>query len=86
MKIKNASTATLCTYATLYNICLLESRMRRPCLPRRISFMKLIIPTQMIGDTSTPPTGGTAFLVGFRMGSVGTYAMTQGSREMGTEK
>jgi hypothetical protein len=39
-------------------ICLLDSRMSRPCLPSRISFMKLIIPTQMMGDTSTPPTAG----------------------------
>jgi len=36
--------------------------MRRPCLPSRISFKKLIIPTQMMGETSTPPTGGTKAL------------------------
>lgn len=47
--------------------------------------MKLIIPTQIIGDTSTPPTGGTKLLVGFNSGSVGTYATTQGSFVYGTE-
>ena len=47
--------------------------------------MNEIIPTQMIGETSTPPTGGTSERVGLRSGSVGKYATTHGSRDTGTE-
>jgi len=35
--------------------------------------------THTMGETSTPPTGSISFLVGMRMGSVGMYAMLQGS-------
>ena len=47
--------------------------------------MKLIMPTQMMGDTSTPPTGGTRLLVGLSSGSVGRYAMTHGILDTGTD-
>mmetsp|Transcript_10 Transcript_10/g.42 ORF Transcript_10/g.42 Transcript_10/m.42 type:complete len:206 (+) Transcript_10:143-760(+) len=47
--------------------------------------MKLIMPTQMMGDTSTPPTGGTRLLVGLSRGSVGRYAMTHGILDTGTD-
>jgi hypothetical protein len=38
----------------------------------------------MIGDTSTPPTGGTNALVGLSNGSVGAYASTHGNLVYGT--
>ena len=66
-------------------ICLLLRRMSKPCFPSKISFMNEIIPTQMLGLTSTPPTGGTSARVGFRSGSVGRYANTHGGLETGTE-
>jgi len=47
--------------------------------------MNEIIPTQIMGETSTPPTGGTSERVGFSSGSVGTYATTHGSLVYGTE-
>ena len=50
-----------------------------PWGPSRISFKKLSTATHTIGDTSTPPTGGIAFLVGARTGSVGFTATDQGS-------
>ena len=43
----------------------------RPCCPTNISLVKLIIPTQMTGPTSTPPIGGIIFLVKFKIKSVG---------------
>ena len=46
---------------------------------------KLIMATQMMGDTSTPPTGGTRLLVGLSRGSVGRYAMTHGILDTGTD-
>ena len=67
------------------NACLAERSTSRPCFPSRISFMKLIMPTQMMGETSTPPTGGTKLLVGFSKGSVGRYATTHGNRYTGTD-
>ena len=46
--------------------------------------MNEMAPTQIMGDTSTPPTGGTKLRVGFKSGSVGTYATTHGSFVYGT--
>ena len=43
----------------------------RPCCPTNISLVKLIIPTQMTGPTSTPPIGGIIFLVKFKIKLVG---------------
>jgi len=43
------------------------------------------MPTQIIGLTSTPPTGGTALLVGFKSGSVGKYAIIHGNFVIGTD-
>ena len=42
-----------------------------PCWPTNISLRKLIIPIQITGPTSTPPIGGTIFLVKFRIELVG---------------
>jgi len=64
--------------------CLFDNNTSKPCLPNKISFIKLIIITQMIGDTSTPPTGGTNALVGLSNGSVGAYASTHGNLVYGT--
>jgi len=64
---------------------LFDSNTNKPCFPNKISFKNEIIPTQMIGETSTPPTGGIADLVGFNKGSVGTYATTHGSFVIGTD-
>ena len=47
-----------------------ESRMRIPCGPTRISFMKLRKATQMIGEMSTPPTGWNTWRVKESTGSV----------------
>ncbi len=38
-----------------------------PCWPTKISLIKLIIPIQITGPTSTPPIGGINFLVKFRI-------------------
>ena len=38
----------------------------------------------MIGETSTPPTGGTSARVGLSKGSVGAYAKTHGNFVYGT--
>ena len=64
--------------------CLFANNTNNPCFPNKISFIKLIIPTQMIGETSTPPTGGTSARVGLSKGSVGAYAKTHGSFVYGT--
>lgn len=50
-----------------------------PCGPSRISLKKLNSATQMMGDTSTPPTGGIARRVGPSTGSVGLNASDHGS-------
>ena len=64
--------------------CLFDNNTSKPCLPNRISFIKLIVITQTIGDTSTPPTGGIIALVGLSNGSVGAYATTHGNLVYGT--
>ena len=38
-----------------------------PCWPTNISLIKLIIPIQITGPTSTPPIGGINFLVKFKI-------------------
>lgn len=50
-----------------------------PCGPNKTSFAKLNTATHTIGDTSTPNAGGTTFLVGPKMGSVGAHAINHGS-------
>ena len=50
-----------------------------PCGPSSISLKKLNSATQMMGDTSTPPTGGIARRVGPSTGSVGLNASDHGS-------
>ena len=51
---------------------LFDNNTSKPCFPNKISLKNEITPTQTIGETSTPPTGGIAVLVGFNKGSVGT--------------
>jgi len=43
----------------------------KPCWPTNISLIKLIIPIQITGPTSTPPIGGIIFLVKFKIKLVG---------------
>ena len=49
----------------------------KPCWPTNISLRKLIIPIQIIGLTSTPPMGGTRFLVKFKIEFVGIAITNQ---------
>ena len=51
-----------------------------PCCPKRISRSRLNIPTQIIGVMSTPPNGGTIFLVIAKNGSVGQPIRLKGKR------
>lgn len=55
--------------------CCWDSKTSKPCCPRRISFRKDVTASQITGETSTPPMGGMAVLVGARTGSVGAKAM-----------
>lgn len=50
-----------------------------PWGPIRISLVKLSRANQMMGDMSTPPTGGMRRRVGPSTGSVGATAMLNGS-------
>ena len=49
----------------------------KPCWPTNISLRKLIIPIQITGPTSTPPIGGTSFLVKFKIELVGIETNNQ---------
>ena len=49
--------------------------VRIPCGPVRISLKKLRIETQIIGEMSTPDTGGTICRVTLRTGSVGAATL-----------
>ena len=49
----------------------------KPCWPTNISLRKLIIPIQITGPTSTPPIGGTNFLVKFKIELVGIETNNQ---------
>jgi hypothetical protein len=51
-----------------------------PCWPRRISLKKVKIPTQIIGEISTPPRGGISFRMGINKGSVGKPIKLPGKR------
>ena len=51
--------------------------MINPCCPTRISLAKLISPIHMTGVTSTPPIGGTTFLVRFKIGLDGIEIINQ---------
>lgn len=54
--------------------------VRMPCWPSIISRSKLQMPTQIIGVMSTPPIGGTIFLVTAKKGSVGQAIKLNGKR------
>ena len=49
----------------------------KPCWPTNISLRKLNIPIQITGPTSTPPIGGTSFLVKFKIELVGMETNNQ---------
>lgn len=55
------------------------SRFKMPCGPIRISLVKLRKANQMMGEMSTPPTGGIRRRVGPNTGSVGATEMENGS-------
>ena len=48
-----------------------------PCWPTNSSLIKLIIPIQITGETSTPPMGGINFFVIFKIWFVGNVTIIQ---------
>ncbi len=51
--------------------------MSNPCCPTSISLKKLINPIHITGVISTPPIGGTIFLVKFSIGLDGIETINQ---------
>lgn len=56
------------------------SMVNSPCCPNRTSRSKLTMPTQIIGEISTPPIGWIILRVGDRKGSVGMRITLKGNR------